>query len=286
MEQNFFEPQGHFGSDGDVSVKKWKSMSAPTTVSDNDNGCFECNICLDSAHEPVVTLCGHLYCWPCLYKWLQVPSASDEPNQLQQTCPVCKANISASSVVPLYGRGTTLSGSKGKKPNLGLVVPRRPPPRLDTLITSSSPTSPSRQQLHSNYFHTQTHPQSVYDQYSPYSYGGYATNSESSYLGSTTLTHLSNPTIGMVGEFVFARMFGSSDTNLFTYPYLNSYPPSSPRMRRQEVQLDKSLNRVTIFLFCCFILCLLLFWTYYLIALLLYSCKKSPSVQTIHAITL
>lgn len=259
MEQNVFEPQGHFESDGDVSVKKWKSMSAPTTVSDDDNGCFECNICLDSAHEPVVTLCGHLYCWPCIYKWLQVPSASDELNQLQQTCPVCKANISASSVVPLYGRGTTLSGSKGKKPNLGLVVPHRPPPRLDTLITSSSPISPSRQQLHSNYFHTQTHPQSVYDQYSPYSYGGNATNSESSYLGSTTLTHLSNPTIGMVGDFVFARMFGSSDTNLFTYPYLNSYPPSSPRMRRQEVQLDKSLNRVTIFLFCCLILCLLLF---------------------------
>ncbi|KAL6196504.1 hypothetical protein ACLB2K_032119 [Fragaria x ananassa] len=179
MEQNFFEPQGHFESDGDISVKKWKSMSTPTTVSDNDSGCFECNICLDSAHEPVVTLCGHLYCWPCIYKWLQVPSASDEPNQLQQTCPVCKANITPSSVVPLYGRGT---GSKGKKPNLGLVVPRRPPPRLDTSFTSTSPTSPSRQQLHSNYYYTQTHPQSVYDQYSP-SYGGYATNSESAYLG-------------------------------------------------------------------------------------------------------
>ena len=29
---------------------------------------FDCNICLETAHDPVVTLCGHLYCWPCLYK--------------------------------------------------------------------------------------------------------------------------------------------------------------------------------------------------------------------------
>lgn len=29
---------------------------------------FECNICLELARDPVVTLCGHLYCWPCLYR--------------------------------------------------------------------------------------------------------------------------------------------------------------------------------------------------------------------------
>ncbi|KOO33551.1 ring finger protein 5 [Chrysochromulina tobinii] len=29
---------------------------------------FECNICLETACNPVITQCGHLYCWPCLYK--------------------------------------------------------------------------------------------------------------------------------------------------------------------------------------------------------------------------
>ena len=28
---------------------------------------FECNICLDIASEPMLTTCGHLYCWPCIY---------------------------------------------------------------------------------------------------------------------------------------------------------------------------------------------------------------------------
>ncbi len=28
---------------------------------------FECTICMDIAKEPVVTKCGHLFCWPCIY---------------------------------------------------------------------------------------------------------------------------------------------------------------------------------------------------------------------------
>jgi hypothetical protein len=28
---------------------------------------FECNICLDDVREPIVTQCGHLYCWYAIY---------------------------------------------------------------------------------------------------------------------------------------------------------------------------------------------------------------------------
>ena len=28
---------------------------------------FECNICLETANTPIVTQCGHLYCWECIH---------------------------------------------------------------------------------------------------------------------------------------------------------------------------------------------------------------------------
>lgn len=32
-----------------------------------DESNYECAICMEIAKEPVVTKCGHLYCWPCIY---------------------------------------------------------------------------------------------------------------------------------------------------------------------------------------------------------------------------
>lgn len=256
MDQNFFEPEAHFESNGDVFVKeKWRSMSATSTVPENGSGCFECNICLDSANEPVVTLCGHLYCWPCIYKWLHVQSNMNEPDQ--QNCPVCKANISHASLVPLYGRGTSHWDSETKKPQLDLVIPRRPlPSGLNTIITSTT-TSTSQQNHHLNPNNFQSNLQSRHQQYFPYPYGAYVAGSlPSSRLGATVMTSLITPTIAIFGEMVFARMFGNLGTSLFPYPPTGS---SGPRMRRHEMRFDRSLNRVSIFLFCCFILCLLLF---------------------------
>uniref|UniRef100_A0A3Q2XAJ4 E3 ubiquitin-protein ligase RNF185 n=1 Tax=Hippocampus comes TaxID=109280 RepID=A0A3Q2XAJ4_HIPCM len=53
----------------------------------NQDSTFECNICLDTAKDAVISLCGHLFC--------------------RQVCPVCKAGISRDKVIPLYGRGST-----------------------------------------------------------------------------------------------------------------------------------------------------------------------------------
>ncbi|XP_056639051.1 E3 ubiquitin-protein ligase RNF185-like isoform X1 [Diorhabda sublineata] len=78
-----------------------------------DDSMFECNICLDTARDAVVSMCGHLFCWPCLHQWLET-----RPNK--QVCPVCKAAISKEKVVPLYGRGSTKQEDPREK------VPPRP----------------------------------------------------------------------------------------------------------------------------------------------------------------
>uniref|UniRef100_A0A7N4NYZ1 E3 ubiquitin-protein ligase RNF n=1 Tax=Sarcophilus harrisii TaxID=9305 RepID=A0A7N4NYZ1_SARHA len=75
------------------------SSNGPGENSSQDST-FECNICLDTAKDAVISLCGHLFCWPCLHQWLET-----RPNR--QVCPVCKAGISRDKVIPLYGRGST-----------------------------------------------------------------------------------------------------------------------------------------------------------------------------------
>ena len=43
---------------------------------------FDCNICLEALNEPVVTQCGHLYCWPCLYTWIKPALSHDDRHYL------------------------------------------------------------------------------------------------------------------------------------------------------------------------------------------------------------
>ncbi|XP_018012723.1 E3 ubiquitin-protein ligase RNF185-like [Hyalella azteca] len=75
---------------------------------EKSSGSFECNICLDTAKDAVVSVCGHLFCWPCLHQWLEL-----RPNN--KTCPVCKAAISRDKVIPLYGRGADSSSDPRNK---------------------------------------------------------------------------------------------------------------------------------------------------------------------------
>ncbi|KAJ2339223.1 hypothetical protein GGF43_006691, partial [Coemansia sp. RSA 2618] len=81
---------------------------------------FSCNICFDTASEPVLTVCGHLFCWSCLVQWLERSA----------TCPVCKAGCDKEKVIPVYGRG-----KEEKDPRQNPALPnrpqgRRPPPPL------------------------------------------------------------------------------------------------------------------------------------------------------------
>ncbi|XP_034489477.1 E3 ubiquitin-protein ligase RNF185 [Drosophila innubila] len=79
----------------------------------NDESLYECNICLDTAKDAVVSMCGHLFCWPCLHQWLLT-----RPNR--KLCPVCKAAVDKDKVIPLYGRNSTRQEDPRNK------VPPRP----------------------------------------------------------------------------------------------------------------------------------------------------------------
>ncbi|GAB2279707.1 hypothetical protein Dimus_014347 [Dionaea muscipula] len=100
----------------------------------SDSGDFECNICFDLAQDPIVTLCGHLFCWPCLYKWLHHHSQSQE-------CPVCKALVQEDKLVPLYGRGKRTSDPRSR-PVPGFDIPNRPSGQRPETAANPNPHRP------------------------------------------------------------------------------------------------------------------------------------------------
>ncbi|KAL5099380.1 hypothetical protein RYX36_003707 [Vicia faba] len=88
---------------------------------------FDCNVCFDLVRDPVVTPCGHLFCWPCLYRWLHHRSRS-------RGCPVCKAVVEEEKLVPIYGKGKSVTDPRMKS-YFGMEIPCRPsaqrPPTVD-----------------------------------------------------------------------------------------------------------------------------------------------------------
>lgn len=84
-----------------------------------ESGFFDCNICLYLAKEPVVTCCGHLFCWPCIYRWLHHHSSANE-------CPVCKGRVTVKHIIPIYGPGANTLESDV---DLHVKIPPRPKAR-------------------------------------------------------------------------------------------------------------------------------------------------------------
>ncbi|KAH8409146.1 hypothetical protein KR009_009325 [Drosophila setifemur] len=87
--------------------------STNSNEKESEESLYECNICLDTAKDAVVSMCGHLFCWPCLHQWLLT-----RPNR--KLCPVCKAAVDKDKVIPLYGRNSTRQEDPRNK------VPPRP----------------------------------------------------------------------------------------------------------------------------------------------------------------
>ncbi|CRH00865.1 E3 ubiquitin-protein ligase RNF5, putative [Plasmodium relictum] len=98
------------------------------TPSENENrNTFECNICFDDVRDPVVTKCGHLFCWLCLYSWIKK----------NNDCPVCKAEVSRENIIPLYGRGK--SSNEHKYSNV--EEPRPTPKRKEGVRRNNNSTN-------------------------------------------------------------------------------------------------------------------------------------------------
>lgn len=105
---------------------------------------------LETATDPVVTSCGHLFCWPHLYEVRTFPMPrlrryiADltvrlhlkwfETVRSNPTCPACKSTCSPSQVTPIYGRGRPEKDPRTKP------IPSRPRP---TPTPSSSAAGPS-----------------------------------------------------------------------------------------------------------------------------------------------
>lgn len=244
-------------TEGKRSLDKWENSPGPFTGSDDDPSAgFDCNICLDSVQDPVVTLCGHLYCWPCIYKWLHCQTIStDNLDQKQQQCPVCKAELSNTTLIPLYGRGQTTKASTDNTPEFGIVIPQRPLAPTCGVGSIRSPNSSDNLRFQQPVHHLgySYEPQIYYAQQ-----GSYPDSSMLSPGG--TMINVLDPVTRMFSEMVYTRAFGNSITDLHTYP--NSYNlggTTSRRIRRQLMQADKSLSRISFFLCCCIFFCLLLF---------------------------
>jgi len=78
---------------------------------------------MDTAKEAVLTPCGHLFCWPCLYRWIQT-------RPLHKDCPTCKRKNIEKNCTPLYG--------SEEIPNRDETIPPRPKPRPEGSETAQS----------------------------------------------------------------------------------------------------------------------------------------------------
>ncbi|KAL5760575.1 hypothetical protein ACOSQ2_019413 [Xanthoceras sorbifolium] len=104
-----------------------KALEMDVETKKAGGGFFDCNICLYMARDPILTCCGHLFCWPCFY---QLSSYAQEN---VKECPVCKGDVTDTSIIPIYGNGSNNSSkSKLKEPCLELP-PRPKAPRIESV---------------------------------------------------------------------------------------------------------------------------------------------------------
>jgi hypothetical protein len=111
------ESASHDG-DGGVNTNTTESASRDEGGDDDAHHPFECYICYNPATQPVLTKCGHLYCWPCLYKWARTA----------ETCAVCRAKVNQFNVICLQTPWSKEEESAAKADEIDSGIPPRPQP--------------------------------------------------------------------------------------------------------------------------------------------------------------
>ncbi|QCD95894.1 E3 ubiquitin-protein ligase RNF185-like [Vigna unguiculata] len=79
---------------------------------------FHCNVCLKRAKDPVLTCCGHLFCWACFHK-LPLPCSYSKAKE----CPVCEGEVTDESLTTIYGNSNVHSEVDDEASN---EIPPRP----------------------------------------------------------------------------------------------------------------------------------------------------------------
>ncbi|KEH41724.1 zinc finger, C3HC4 type (RING finger) protein [Medicago truncatula] len=117
---------------GVAALEKSKTSEKKENIDEkdcgNDRGFYDCNICFVLAKDPVLTCCGHLFCWPCLYRWLNTKSPlSFTRSSLAKECPVCKGEVTDKTVTPIYGGGNDVEVVRAEdSSSTTLQIPPRP----------------------------------------------------------------------------------------------------------------------------------------------------------------
>lgn len=224
-------------------------------------GCFDCNICLDFAVEPVVTLCGHLYCWPCIYEWLRHDAEADtsDGRGSRRPCPVCKASLTPDTLVPLYGRG----GSCSNRPRHDMAtIPHRPTAHQEGVERQSAqssddsgrrhestePDPPARSPRHAHHLASAAR----FDVLYPPPLG----------RGMNTIHSTAGGVLGGMAVAVLPRVFRGQvppPSAYYSSPQLAAVQDMSPRLRLRHMEVERCLHQIWFFLCVLVVLCLLLF---------------------------
>uniref|UniRef100_A0A2P2P566 Uncharacterized protein n=1 Tax=Rhizophora mucronata TaxID=61149 RepID=A0A2P2P566_RHIMU len=134
------------------------------------------------------------------------------------------------------------------------MIPQRPPPASRFDLARSPVATSSPHPTHQVHHHNHAYQSHVY-------YPQPESHSAPAMLRPNAVRpSMNNPMIGIIEEMIYATVFGNSVTN--AYAHSNSYHlagTSSPRLRRHLLMADRSLGRISFFLFCCAFFCLLLF---------------------------